>query len=191
MVEQKLELQRERNGALFGVHGVVRSKKCLTAPTLLETGFINNNRDTSRYTHSNEEHATCVLLLAADDVFDLALGTECAGQTVPSSDQWGEKFNSTGATLTYREVGRVAPFAIWNFFGEHNPSCKCCKFPDVYENAVLSAAPLRNQNRNEIVRRHVVFVVYRASHYGDQALVESDDFAPFQSLVVDTAKVHP
>jgi hypothetical protein len=28
--------QLERNGALFGVHGLVRSKKHLTPPTLLE-----------------------------------------------------------------------------------------------------------------------------------------------------------
>src|ERR1035437_2914399 len=32
----KQHLQRERNGALFGVHGAVRFKKCLTAPALSE-----------------------------------------------------------------------------------------------------------------------------------------------------------
>ena len=30
-------LQRERNGALFGVHGVTTLKKHLTTPALLET----------------------------------------------------------------------------------------------------------------------------------------------------------
>jgi hypothetical protein len=33
--------------------------------------------------------------------------TSSIGQTVPARDQWGEKFNSTGATLTYKEVGRT------------------------------------------------------------------------------------
>ena len=31
----------------------------------------------------------------------------CSGQTVPSRDQWGEKYNSPGATLTYKEIGRA------------------------------------------------------------------------------------
>ena len=34
-------------------------------------------------------------------------GAKCTGQTVPAKDQWGERFNSTGATLTYKEVGRT------------------------------------------------------------------------------------
>jgi hypothetical protein len=33
---------------------------------------------------------------------------ECSAQTPPSRDQWGEKFNSPGAKLTYKEVGRTA-----------------------------------------------------------------------------------
>lgn len=31
----------------------------------------------------------------------------CSGQTVPSRDQWGEKYNSPGANLTYKEIGRT------------------------------------------------------------------------------------
>jgi len=31
----------------------------------------------------------------------------CCAQTVPSRDQWGEKFNSPGAKLTYKEIGRT------------------------------------------------------------------------------------
>ena len=34
------------------------------------------------------------------------LAAPCFAQTVPSRDQWGEKFNSPGAKLSYREVGR-------------------------------------------------------------------------------------
>ncbi len=33
--------------------------------------------------------------------------TSSIGQAVPARDQWGEKFNSPGATLTYKEVGRA------------------------------------------------------------------------------------
>jgi hypothetical protein len=33
---------------------------------------------------------------------------ECSAQTPPSRDQWGEKFNSPGTKLTYKEVGRTA-----------------------------------------------------------------------------------
>ena len=39
---EKANPQRERNGALHGVHAVVRFKKNLTPPTLSETGFINS-----------------------------------------------------------------------------------------------------------------------------------------------------
>lgn len=31
----------------------------------------------------------------------------CRAQAVPSTDQWGEKFNSPGAKLTYKEIGRT------------------------------------------------------------------------------------
>src|SRR5450631_3960793 len=31
-----------------------------------------------------------------------------SAQTVPSRDQWGEKFNSPGAKLSYKEIGRDA-----------------------------------------------------------------------------------
>jgi hypothetical protein len=31
----------------------------------------------------------------------------CRAQTVPSRDQWGEKFNSPGAKLTYKDIGRT------------------------------------------------------------------------------------
>jgi hypothetical protein len=31
----------------------------------------------------------------------------CRAQTVPSRDRWGEKFNSPGAKLTYKEIGRT------------------------------------------------------------------------------------
>src|ERR1700751_1323139 len=38
-------LQRERNGALFGVHGVTTLKKYLTTPALLETpGYDNKSQ---------------------------------------------------------------------------------------------------------------------------------------------------
>jgi hypothetical protein len=30
-----------------------------------------------------------------------------SAQTLPSKDQWGEKFNSPGAKLTYKEIGRT------------------------------------------------------------------------------------
>jgi len=33
----------ESEKALVGAQGLVRSKKCLTPPTLLEMGFFNNN----------------------------------------------------------------------------------------------------------------------------------------------------
>jgi hypothetical protein len=36
-------LQRERNGALFGVHGVTTLKKYLTTPALLETPVCTNS----------------------------------------------------------------------------------------------------------------------------------------------------
>src|ERR1700745_3058057 len=36
-------LQRERNGALFGVHGVTTLKKYLTTPALLETPVLVNH----------------------------------------------------------------------------------------------------------------------------------------------------
>jgi hypothetical protein len=35
------------------------------------------------------------------------LAATCLGQTVPNRDQWGEKFNSVGAKLSYSEIGRV------------------------------------------------------------------------------------
>jgi hypothetical protein len=35
--------QRERNGALFGVHGLVRSKQRLTLPTLSREVMFHNN----------------------------------------------------------------------------------------------------------------------------------------------------
>ena len=50
--------------------------------------------------------------LASGMIFVLTLATllsvaACCAQTVPSRDQWGEKFNSHGAKLTYREIGRT------------------------------------------------------------------------------------
>jgi hypothetical protein len=41
-------LQRERNGALFGVHGLSTLKKRLTAPTLLERRCYTNNNSANR-----------------------------------------------------------------------------------------------------------------------------------------------
>ena len=38
-------LQRERNGALFGVHGLVRSESTLTGTTLSEMGYYANRPD--------------------------------------------------------------------------------------------------------------------------------------------------
>lgn len=34
------------------------------------------------------------------------LAAPCFAQTVPSRDQWGERFNSPGAKLSYKEIGR-------------------------------------------------------------------------------------
>jgi len=39
---EKANPQRERNGALHGVHAAVRFKKNLTPPTLSETRFITS-----------------------------------------------------------------------------------------------------------------------------------------------------
>jgi hypothetical protein len=36
-----------------------------------------------------------------------ALAAPCFAQTVPSRDQWGETFNSAGAKLSYKEIGRT------------------------------------------------------------------------------------
>src|SRR5437879_3862457 len=42
---EKANPQRERNGALHGVHAAVRFKKHLTPPTLSETRFFANLRN--------------------------------------------------------------------------------------------------------------------------------------------------
>src|SRR5712691_11357017 len=43
---EKANPQRERNGALHGLHAVVRFKKNLTPPTLSEMRFITNDGET-------------------------------------------------------------------------------------------------------------------------------------------------
>jgi hypothetical protein len=40
-------------------------------------------------------------------IVELVSLSQCSGQTVPSRDQWGEKYNSPGANLTYKEIGRT------------------------------------------------------------------------------------
>jgi hypothetical protein len=37
----------------------------------------------------------------------LFCSVDCSAQTSPTRDQWGERFNSQGAKLTYRELGRT------------------------------------------------------------------------------------
>lgn len=36
----------------------------------------------------------------------LAISLTSAGQSAPNKNEWGEKFNSNGATLTFKEIGR-------------------------------------------------------------------------------------
>ncbi len=47
-----------------------------------------------------------VLLLCAVVLIGLSSVQECTAQTVPTRDQWGEKYNSPGAKLTYKEIDR-------------------------------------------------------------------------------------
>src|SRR6516162_6391115 len=49
-------VQLERNGALHGVHAVVRSKKNLTPPTLSEMGIF---RQSSNWLSGAESHGAC------------------------------------------------------------------------------------------------------------------------------------
>ncbi|MFY9912000.1 MAG: hypothetical protein WAK56_19305 [Candidatus Sulfotelmatobacter sp.] len=47
--------------------------------------------------------ASLILLAAATSAFP----ARCSAQAVPSRDQWGEKFNSPGAKLIYKETART------------------------------------------------------------------------------------
>ena len=55
----------------------------------------------------------CIMnLRAAPCVFMLSLAallpaSSCFAQCIPSRDQWGDKFNSPGAKLTYQEIGQT------------------------------------------------------------------------------------
>jgi hypothetical protein len=48
--------------------------------------------------------ASCMILVLT---VAAQLAAPCFAQTVPSRDQWGEKFNSPGAKLSYKEIGRT------------------------------------------------------------------------------------
>jgi hypothetical protein len=48
--------------------------------------------------------ASCMLLMLTAAA---QLAPPCFAQTVPSRDQWGEKLNSPGAKLSYKEIGRT------------------------------------------------------------------------------------
>jgi len=48
---------------------------------------------------------TCLLTLS---LAVLLTALPCSSQSVPSRDQWGEKFNSDGAKLTYKEIARTS-----------------------------------------------------------------------------------
>ena len=52
----------------------------------------------------NVRKALCVFTLS---VAALLTALPCFSQSIPSRDQWGEKFNSAGAKLTYKEIGRT------------------------------------------------------------------------------------
>lgn len=75
----------------------------------------------------NRGHLIAVLCIAL-----LSCALRCEGQ-VPPRDRWGEKFNSPGATLTYKEIGRTTMLGktviTYNLFaaglpkGEHYTLC--------------------------------------------------------------------
>lgn len=44
--------------------------------------------------------------LTASIIAFFAISWTCTGQSAPDKSQWGEKFNSSGATLVFREIGR-------------------------------------------------------------------------------------
>jgi hypothetical protein len=56
----------------------------------------------------------------------LVCSISCAAQAVPPSDQWGDQHNSAGATLTYKETGRMVvngnTMVIYNFFASGLPT---------------------------------------------------------------------
>jgi len=52
----------------------------------------------------NVRKALCVFTLS---VAALLTALPCFSQSIPSRDQWGEKFNSAGAKLTYKEIRRT------------------------------------------------------------------------------------
>jgi hypothetical protein len=44
--------------------------------------------------------------LTASIIAFFAISCTCTGQSAPDKNQWGEKFNSSGATLVFKEIGR-------------------------------------------------------------------------------------
>ena len=69
--------------------------------------------------------------------------TGCAAQAVPPPDQWGDTHNSPGATLTYKETGRMLivgrTFATYNLFASGLPADKQYTLSTV----ILGAAPVK------------------------------------------------
>jgi hypothetical protein len=71
--------------------------------------------------------ASCVFL-----VFTVAaqLVAPCFAQNAPSRDQWGEKFNSPGAKLSYKEIGRTKnqgrTVITYNLFASGLPKDQHC-----------------------------------------------------------------
>src|SRR6476646_3664149 len=81
-------------------------ENCLTAADIVRDADFATTTEGSAVILTRMRNMRVLLYLFLPLTFFVS-STSSIGQTVPARDQWGEKFNSTGATLTYKEVGRT------------------------------------------------------------------------------------